>query len=144
MKNTREVIGNIFEVLFGLSDFPVLGIPLDLHVNRLVSKASIMPGAFRRLLISPPNIVNLRLKCSKKDADRFFFEMSNRWRLSKISWIWKSLAASEKPKSLCFLFWKDRTRTHFCFGSFLNFQNEKPTPVSTIVEVRCVFGGLPC
>ena len=44
MKNTREVIGNIFEVLFGLSDFPVLSIPLDLHVNRLASKASISQG----------------------------------------------------------------------------------------------------
>ena len=44
MKNTREVIGNIFEVLFGLSDLPVLSIPLDVHVNRLVSKASISQG----------------------------------------------------------------------------------------------------
>ena len=44
MKNTREVIGNIFELLFGLNDFPVLSIPLDLHVNRLVSKASISQG----------------------------------------------------------------------------------------------------
>ena len=30
--------------------------------------------AFRRLLVSPPNIVNLRLKCTKKCADKILLE----------------------------------------------------------------------
>ena len=34
--------------------------------------------AFRRLLVSPPHIVNLRYKFTKKDADMIFFETANR------------------------------------------------------------------
>ena len=41
MKNTRIVIQNRFEVFYGLSDFPELNIPLDLHANSVLSTAVI-------------------------------------------------------------------------------------------------------
>ncbi len=40
----RKLIQNRFEVLYVLSDFPEISIPLDLHANRVLSTAVINLG----------------------------------------------------------------------------------------------------
>ena len=113
-------LGAHSRLLYGLSDVPDLSIPLDLHADSLLSTAIISLGCTGLQKIARLTTEHRlpAIKMHKKRCVHDFFEMSNRWRPSEISWIWKSLAASEKPKSQCFLFWKTERERIFVWIFF--------------------------
>ena len=132
MKNTREVIGNIFEVLFGLSELPVLSIPLDLHANSLLSTAIISLGCTGLQKIARLTTEHRlpAIKIHKKRCGHDFFWNRKSMKTFQNIMSLEGFRRTWKVEVAMFPFLKDRTRTHFCLDLFWIFKNVKPTPVS--------------
>ena len=74
MKNTHMVIGNRFEVVYAQVTFQSLAYLMTFMQTAYSAQPSSAEDAlaFRRLLVSPPHIVNLQLKFTKKSCGHVF------------------------------------------------------------------------
>ena len=117
-------LGAHSRLLYGLSDVPDLSIPLDLHANSLLYTAIISLGCTGLQKIARLTTEH-RLPAVKIHKKRcwhdFFWNSKSMKRFHNIMSL-EGFRRTWKAEVATLPFLKDRTRTHFLFGSFLNFQ----------------------